>query len=233
MINIAALSDIHGHIDNYDNVYPDIELVIIPGDLCSSDNLEDQKQEMPKVMEKIYSMFPNNQEVIVVPGNHDYLLERTYNIDMPWIYRKILGYKTRLLVDEEYLYTSMLSGETLLMYGNPRTNLGMAFPGMYRRKDISLIPSGLDILITHEAPRDYNLPCVVAYKGKYGESEPGCQELMDQVRKVKPRYHFFGHIHHNCEYQSPDTKFYNVSQCNGGFPEGKIKILEIRPEPNI
>ena len=64
MINIAALSDIHGYIDNYDNVYPDIELVIIPGDLCSSDNLEDQKQEMPKVMEKVYSMFPNSQEIM-------------------------------------------------------------------------------------------------------------------------------------------------------------------------
>ena len=50
------------------------------------------------------------------------------------------------------------------------------------------IPENVDILITHGPPQGYGDRILL---GKH----VGCPELMKRVAEVKPRYHFFGHIH--------------------------------------
>ena len=78
MTRIAVLSDIHGFISYYTETFPGVNLVILPGDLCSSDNIADQEKELRDLAEKLREMFPDAQDFIIVPGNHDYLLEREY-----------------------------------------------------------------------------------------------------------------------------------------------------------
>ena len=225
MIEIAALSDIHGYIDCYEEIYPTVELVIVPGDLCGSDNIEDQEKELPEVISKLERIFPACHELIIVPGNHDYFLEKLWKEEklMPWINEKVPEpTKVKVLVDELHEY-----GSSLRIYGSPRTDLSMAFPGRHRRVDILRIPPDLDILVTHEAPRYYNLQCVKEYVGRYGNSEPGSKELYERVKKIRPKYHFFGHIHRPCEYTEDYTKFFNVSQLNGADWVGNIKFIKI------
>jgi Icc-related predicted phosphoesterase len=51
-----------------------------------------------------------------------------------------------------------------------------------------LIPTGLNVLITHGPPH--------GFRDMTGRGEPaGSSTLRDRVSKVKPRLHVFGHIH--------------------------------------
>ena len=79
MTNISIISDVHGNIEKYNEVHEETNLVIIPGDLFTFDSVEEQKKEVPEFARKIDEMFPHASDIIVVPGNHDYLLERVYN----------------------------------------------------------------------------------------------------------------------------------------------------------
>ena len=228
MTNISILSDIHGNIKDYNVVYPETDLVLLPGDLFGLDGIGNQEKEVPEFTKKIDEMFPGAQEIIIVPGNHDYLLEK---ISMSWSpeieIRKLFGYKYNLLVDREYTFTNLLSGEELRIYGNPRTQLNMAFPHLWSQNDIKRIPLGLDILITHEAPRWYGLDCIKESIGEYGSEEPGNYTLYDRVKKVKPKYHVFGHIHRSCIKEDDDTTFINASQMNRHIFKPDVKNISV------
>jgi Icc-related predicted phosphoesterase len=228
MTNISIISDVHGNIEKYNEVHEETNLVIIPGDLFAFDSVEEQKKEVPEFARKIDEMFPHASDIIVVPGNHDYLLERVYNswntdIEM----RKLFGYKYTLLVDRDMMFINLENGETLKIYGNPRTNLGMAFPRLWGGNDIKRIPLDLDILITHEAPRLYSLDCIKESVGMYGDGEPGNQELYERVSKVKPKYHIFGHIHRPEIKESSGTIFINASQMNRNIFKPDIKNISV------
>lgn len=230
MTKIAAFSDIHGNIKNYKDIFPGIELVILPGDFCNLDDVEEQKKEFPELSNTLVEMFPDAQEFIVVPGNHDFLLERISTSWNPELeYRNLLGHKFRVLVDEKYVFTNLLNGDEITMYGCPRTDLNMAFPHLWGNNDIKRIPSGLDFLITHEAPRWYDLPCVKEYVGRFGTSEPGSKLLYDRVQKVRPKIHFFGHIHRQCSLSDKNTTYYNCSQMWGGNFSPNIIMIDYSP----
>ncbi len=228
MTNISIFSDVHGNIEKYNSIHPDTNLVIVPGDLFLFDDLDSQNREIPIIRRKIDEMFPNAQDIIIVPGNHDYILQRinsSWNPDIE--IRKLFGYKYTLLVDREMTFINFENGETLKIYGNPRTNLQMAFPHLYSENDIKKIPEGLDILVTHEAPRWYDLDCIRESIGEYGEDEPGNYNLYERVKKVKPRYHFFGHIHRSDYKDSGDTVFINASQMNRNTFKPDIKNISV------
>jgi len=231
MTKLAVFSDIHGNIGNYVDIFPGIDLVILPGDLCSSDRVDDQGGELRMLSGKVREMFPDAQEFIIVPGNHDFLLERlstSWNPDME--YRNILGHGFKVLVDEKYTFTNLHNGEEIVMYGCPRTDLMMAFPHLWKEQDIRRIPAGLDILITHESPRWYGLPCVREYVGKFGLSEPGNGLLYERVQQTRPKIHLFGHIHRFCEAFDQNTAYYNCSQMNGDEFAPQILLLDYYPQ---
>ena len=121
----------------------------------------------------------------------------------------------------EYRFESWSSFRTLRIYGNPWTDCGnsWAFQKTGYREDIGKIPSGLDILVTHEAPRFYNLRCIKESLGDYGWEEPGNKKLADKVELVKPKVHVFGHIHKSCFWENKNTKFYNVAGSKFTFLE--------------
>ena len=51
------------------------------------------------------------------------------------------------------------------------------------------IPVGTDILVTHTPPVGYGDRCATGVRA-------GCVELLNTVQKrVKPKYHIYGHIH--------------------------------------
>ena len=227
-MKIACLSDIHGYINEYKDQFPGIDLVILPGDLCFSDNPSVQESELPNIINKLREMFPDAQEFIIVPGNHDYFLEQLSRSWQPELaYRKVLGREFKVLVDEMYEFTDIYSGKTLKIYGNPRTDLWMAFPRLHGGTDIKRIPTDIDILVTHEAPRWYNLDCVKEYVGRYGSSEPGNELLYERVKIVKPKYHLFGHIHRCCIEKDDNTTYINCSQMNGSYFQPNIIVFEI------
>ena len=55
------------------------------------------------------------------------------------------------------------------------------------------IPVGTDILVTHTPPAGYGDRCATGVRA-------GCVELLNTVQKrVKPKYHIYGHIHEGTE----------------------------------
>jgi Icc-related predicted phosphoesterase len=74
------------------------------------------------------------------------------------------------------------------------------------------IPSGLDLLITHMPP--------------YGVSDLtqknehiGCKFLMEKIKEVKPRFHFFGHVHEGAGQVTNvfGTEFHNMACKNRDY----------------
>lgn len=211
---LTGIADNHGTYD-YRDVYSDVDVLIHAGDLFGDDTWQSE-EEFVKIIKKLQTYFPN-AKIILVPGNHDYLLERYTSQTI----QSLFGDDLVMLVDELFEFCG------LRFYGNPHTPLSMAFPRRGRFNDIDKIPGELDVLITHEAPRCLELGCVLNYRG---DTEPGCLELYKKILEVKPRYHFFGHIH---EYENKilgDTHFINVSQSYHGKKfKPNISLLDIKP----
>ena len=70
------------------------------------------------------------------------------------------------------------------------------------------IPDNVDVLITHTPPFGILDVCS---RG----SILGCKHLLNAVKKIKPRMHCFGHVHHSSGQKVIDeTTFINAAQLN-------------------
>lgn len=118
---------------------------------------------------------------IVIAGNHD----RCFEADPAG--------SAALLTNAVYLQDQALTVEGLSLYGSPwqpeffdwAFNLprGPELAAVWAR-----IPERTDILITHGPPRGYGDRTI------FGTSA-GCDDLLEAIDRVRPRYHIFGHIH--------------------------------------
>jgi Icc-related predicted phosphoesterase len=73
------------------------------------------------------------------------------------------------------------------------------------REKWALIPSGIDILVTHTPPYG------IGDRTSRGESV-GCEDLLETVLRIKPRLHVFGHIHEGYgQYNKNGILFINAS----------------------
>ena len=133
---------------------------------------------------------------IVIPGNHDWLLEDPAR----------RGVITNALL----LVNSGVGVGGIRIWGSPTTPLyGGAF-GMSSHEDRkrlwAQIPDGLDILITHGPP------FAILDHSASAERREGCPELREAVSRAFPRVHVFGHIHAGYgTLRTPDTLFVNAS----------------------
>lgn len=117
---------------------------------------------------------------IVVPGNHDFLLEASDN-------------PAAMISNATLLINSGATIGGLRIWGSPMTPLyGGAFgrrDEADRRRIYAPMPADLDILVTHTPP--YGI-----LDSEHGsKAHGGCPVLTDFVAGRKPRLHVFGHIH--------------------------------------
>ena len=138
---------------------------------------------------------------VVVAGNHDWCFERQADAA-----RARLSHAT-YLQDEAVV----LGG--LKIYGSPwqprffdwAFNLDRGAP---IRRQWDRIPDDTDILVTHGPPAHHG---GMTRRGV----DAGCVDLLDAVRRVRPRLHLFGHIHEGYGVtQAEHTTFANVSTCD-------------------
>lgn len=176
---------------------------------------------------------------IVVPGNHDKIFEKNEGMA-----RGALSGATHILIDK---YVEI---EGLKIYGSPWqpefNNWAFNLPrGEALKEKWSLIPENLDLLITHGPPKgildtfpdwevfDYtftHLPKDQWVPRKIQvQKSVGCEELLEAVMRVKPKYHVFGHIHDSYGTKVVDgTTFVNASICTEEYkPKNKPIVLEI------
>jgi Icc-related predicted phosphoesterase len=153
---------------------------------------------------------------LVVPGNHEFLLEEPRN--------------RAAIMNAELLVGSGVEIAGLKIWGSPVTPLYGAFRlsnAEDRKHHWAQIPKNLDILVTHGPPRG------ILDREAPEEPSAGCPELALAVERMHPRLHVFGHIHggHGV-FRTPATVYINASVFKDGGIEYPPILLEIsRSEP--
>lgn len=91
------------------------------------------------------------------------------------------------------------------------------------------IPANLDILITHTPPLGHGDLCCSGVRA-------GCVELLSSVQKrIKPKYHVFGHIHEGYGITSDGAIIYvNASTCDINYlPNNPPIVFDVALPPNV
>jgi predicted phosphohydrolase len=172
-VRIVSASDTH--LFHRDLAVPDGDVFIHAGDLCRIGTLD----ELADAAAWIRSL--PHETKIVVAGNHDWAFAREAQAA-----RDILG--PGIL----YLEDSGAVVDGVRFWGSPWQPefMGWAFNlprGPALAAKWALIPTGLDVLVTHGPPRGIGDRSAVGREG--------CDDLRERVRVARPRLHIFGHIH--------------------------------------
>jgi Icc-related predicted phosphoesterase len=194
-MRIVAVADTHQFHDEL--VIPDGDVFIHAGDLCRGGDLD----ELRVAADWITSL-PHRYKVVVA-GNHDWAFDRDRAA-------------ARALF-ATYLEDSEVTLEGVRFYGSPWqpafNDWAFNLPrGAALAAKWSLIPTGIDVLVTHSPP------------GGLGDRSPvgnrtGCADLRARVAEVGPRLHLFGHIHQDGgAWRDGATVFANVTtwECERG-----------------
>lgn len=173
-MKICGISDIHGDLNV--NI-PECDVLCICGDVI---NLNDQR-DIPASKNWWESRFVKWVEslpcskVIVVPGNHDFFLERMYTECWGWFKDHMLllsNKKLEFLIDESFYY------EDIHFYGTPWINPISFQEGRWAfERDFNENPIEIpncDVLLTHDNPVE--------------------NPYIEVSNTVAP-YHLFGHWH--------------------------------------
>lgn len=201
-MRICGVSDIHGKLDFK---LPKCDVLCICGDIVELNVQRDLKESEKWFKDTFFPWVEQLpcEKVIIVPGNHDFLLEDWYinKIDPEKI---VIPDKLEILMDELYVYKGVR------FYGTPWINpihwQKWAFElSAYEECPYKQIEE-CDILLTHENP-NYNEQLEYYAFGKY-------------------MHHFFGHWHDGISYGH--LYQHNCSILNDSYKERKnLKIVTV------
>ena len=175
--------------------FPKGDVLICCGDFSSSGKIP-EVQDFANHLKQL-----NYKKKIVIAGNHDFSFED---------HRKEQAEQILHQAGIIYLNDSGIEIDGYYFWGSPiqPTFFNWAFNrkrGATINKHWDLIPEHTDVLITHGPPY------MILDRCNDG-ARVGCQDLLNKVRRVKPRIHAFGHIHEAYGTQRIDgTIFVNAS----------------------
>jgi predicted phosphohydrolase len=210
-VRLVLLADTHGF--HWDINIPDGDILIFAGDYClygDIDELED--------FNTFLGQLPH-QHKIVVAGNHDICLERYPQQSI------------NHLINAVYLQDQAITLLGIKFYGSSWQpefqNWAFNLPfGEALRQKWDLIPEDTDVLITHGPPYGYGDLTVDTHHA-------GDQELLDAVRRIKPKINVFGHIHEGYgSYKIRKTRLINASICDGLYRPVNSAFLAEVPSPS-
>ena len=196
-LRIVIISDTH---ELHDEVrLPDGDVLICSGDVSRNGKVQ--------AIAGFVSWFAAQSHPfkILIAGNHDFLFERdrvraSHVLPADIIYLEDSGRELDLDGHTNSPWPSGPNGSSgknrssvLKLWGSPVTPwfFDWAFNrqrGLEIRRHWDLIPSDVDILVTHGPPYG------ILDENSSGE-HTGCEELLAAVNRIKPKLHVFGHIH--------------------------------------
>jgi Icc-related predicted phosphoesterase len=152
---------------------------------------------------------------IVVPGNHEFFLEADES-------------KRSLLSNATVLINETVTIAGLRIWGSPTTSLSTGAFGMGSAIDrvrlYRQIPKQTDILVSHGPP--FGILDSAPGTG----SHSGDRELLEAVKRIRPKLHVFGHVHGaNGLFATDHTMFVNAALLgrSGGL-DAKPIVLRMR-----
>ena len=206
IMKITFISDTHAKHNQVTSSLPGGDVLIHAGDI-SNNGYRTEIQDFIKW----FSTIENYTHKIFIAGNHDFSCQ-----DEVSAVQELL----RLNPGSEYLYDDMfLIGDEsadyddmVKVWGSPWQpefyNWAFNLPrqGAELKEVWNMIPSDVDILITHGPPYGH-LDYVT-----YSKQNVGCELLRDRIDLIKPKIHVFGHIHSSYGYKfDGTTHFFNAA----------------------
>lgn len=177
---------------------------------------------------------------IFISGNHDFCFEKVnlphYKSDYDWLHNLMAPENLSqddvvYLEDNEFIITSPEFTRPIKFYGTPWQpwfyDWAFNLPRMGKelKEKWNLIPSDVDVLITHTPPngiKDY----VINWRGN---EHVGCEVLRARLEDISPVVNVFGHIHeaYGVSYVNKTT-FVNASICTSRYePINKPIIIDL------
>jgi Icc-related predicted phosphoesterase len=218
-LKIAAISDTHGRISRVTN-FPEADLLIVAGDVCTSGKLTQLKQFVQDIRNWPY------EKIIFVAGNHDRCLHDMRQEEA----RELLARDPRII----HLQDEALIIDGIKFYGSPWTpkwgRWAFMAPDHVLGDNVwSCIPDDVDVLITHGPAHEI--------LDRVGVRNPGSSTLRWRIEQLeKIRCHIFGHIHEgrgNDIVTSGKSVYtaWNVSMLDGNYEpydtEHLITVIEV------
>lgn len=197
-MRIAALSDLHGWLPEI----PECDVVVFAGDICADGYLGKWARHHPRVqgiwMEEKFLPYLEKWKhrfthAVGTWGNHDYLGKNP--TDYP-------DHGPFDVVVDDYLKIGMVVGEPFKFWFSPWSHTFMDWCWMLSPEDLAkkhaLIPSDVDILVSHAPPFGYGDEAD-EYDG-YGNPtgkriHVGEPSLLEAINRIKPKLVICGHIH--------------------------------------
>jgi Icc-related predicted phosphoesterase len=192
-VRLVCISDTHNRHRKID--LPEGDILVHAGDFSGQG-----RPEEIMAFDAWLSQVPFRHKVVIA-GNHDFLFEKD-----PQQARALLTHCT-------YLEDAAVEIEGLRFWGSPwqpwfydwAFNLPRGEP---LRAKWSLIPEGTEVLLTHGPPLGHG-------DRTDGGEAVGCADLLEAVRRVRPRCHVFGHIHEGYGVtQEGPTACLNAATCD-------------------
>lgn len=217
MIRLVCISDTHNAHNQL--IVPDGDILVHCGDITMG-GIELEFKDFNDWL----GTLPHKYK-IVIAGNHDLLLEKSSKT-----------YKNRLFSNAKYLENDGYTIEEygLKIWGSPITPEFNNWAFMKQRgaeiaKVWEKIPENIDLLLTHGPP--YGILDLVEYRGPQG-----CSDLKEAIKRVKPKFHIFGHIHEGYgagRTTGLDTGFINCSIMNRFYdPVNRPVIIDLESDTN-
>jgi Icc-related predicted phosphoesterase len=212
-VRIVAISDTHGQHR---------KLWIPPGDILvhAGDITWNGDPAEVKDFNAYLGRLPHRHKVVIA-GNHDFCFENDPDTTRA------------LLTNCIYLQDESVVLEGLRFYGSPWQpwfyDWAFNLPrGAALKAKWDLIPPDTNVLITHGPPAGYG--DLTSFN-----DHAGCSDLLDTVKRIRPRVHIFGHIHEGAGViREADTTYINASTCDALYQLANKPIVydyEIR-EPS-
>lgn len=198
-MKFLCLSDTHGKHRVLRNL-PHADVIIHAGDL-SRDGSERSCMDFMNWLSKL-----DYEHKIFIAGNHDFFFEEAS------------AQYVRKVVPENlvYLNDSGVNINGINIWGSPVTPrfFDWAFNrdrGKVIDKHWKLIPAKTDILVTHGPP--------MGILDDVGLSDhAGCADLLRHLKRIKPKFHIFGHIHGSYgRLETPNTQYINASIVDDNY----------------
>ena len=205
-MKITFISDTHSKHNQVTSSLHGGDVLIHAGDI-SNRGYRTEIQDFIKWFSKI----ENYTHKIFIAGNHDFGCQ-----DEVLAVEELL----RLNPGSEYLYDDLfLIGkdeddyeDMVKVWGSPWQpefyNWAFNLPrqGAELKEVWNMIPSDVDILVTHGPPHGH-LDYV-----DYAKQNVGCELLRERIDLIKPKIHVFGHIHSSYGYKfDGTTHFFNAA----------------------
>lgn len=206
-MKICAVSDFHGQYEAKRLVIPDADMLIFCGDFTAARSFD----ELPKFAEWL-SKLPHKYKIFVA-GNHDWCFEANKSTSVQMLKDNVSNIY--------YLDNEMIEIEGLKIYGTPIQpefcNWAFNKNEYARQHYYSLIPTNLDILVTHCPPHGILDWCP--------NGNVGCPVLKSELYRILPRYHFCGHIHES--YGIKEECFGNsiITFVNSSVLDGNYRLV--------